>query len=290
MTQLRLLDEEWAVTEAEKREHESKKAGEAYKEFTEKFKPKKTTDDCYTPPEVYEVVKEYALIMFPEWREREIVRPFYPGGDYEKYPYPENCVVIDNPPFSILAKILRYYHGRGIQFFLFAPSLTLLSSGFKDFTYIIPNANITYENGARVRTAFITNGPSDIQLMTAPELARDISEAQKAVKKEAKPKAIVTFDCHITSAALIQKLYAPGLVFAVKKDECMMCKKTGEPIHQIFGGGILMSTRAAERYAEAIKRAEALKSIGPSYAKAAIPLSLAEKWLAEQLDEKCHDK
>lgn len=26
--------------------------GETYEEFTAKFEPKKTTDDCYTPPEV----------------------------------------------------------------------------------------------------------------------------------------------------------------------------------------------------------------------------------------------
>ena len=26
----------------------------------EKFKPKKTTDDCYTPPEIYEVIKDWA--------------------------------------------------------------------------------------------------------------------------------------------------------------------------------------------------------------------------------------
>lgn len=284
MTQLSLLGEEWTVTEMEKREHESKKADEAYNEFTEKFKPKKTTDDCYTPSEVYEVVKEYALNMFPEWREREIVRPFYPGGDFVNYPYPENCVVIDNPPFSILAKILRYYRERGIQFFLFAPALTLLSSANKDFTYIIPNANITYENGASVRTAFVTNGQSDIQLMTAPELMQAISEAQKKVKKEAKPKVAVTFDFHITSAALVQKLCVPGLVFEVKKSECMMCKKTGEHNYQIFGGGILMSTKAAERYVEALKQAEALKP------KITVPLSLAEKWIAEQLDEKCHDE
>lgn len=51
-----------------------------YDGFVEKFKPKKTTDDV------------------------PIVRPFYPGGDYENYDYPEGCVVVDNPPFSIFAK------------------------------------------------------------------------------------------------------------------------------------------------------------------------------------------
>lgn len=30
-----------------------------YDGFVEKFKPKKTADDCYTPSEVYEVVKNY---------------------------------------------------------------------------------------------------------------------------------------------------------------------------------------------------------------------------------------
>lgn len=32
--------------------------GETYEEFTEKFKPKKMTADCYTPPEIYEVIKQ----------------------------------------------------------------------------------------------------------------------------------------------------------------------------------------------------------------------------------------
>ena len=32
---------------------------EDYDGFVEKFKPKKTTDDCYTPPEVYEVVASW---------------------------------------------------------------------------------------------------------------------------------------------------------------------------------------------------------------------------------------
>lgn len=50
-----------------------------YKEYVEKFKPKKTTDDCYTPANVYEavlgwVVKEYGID--PE----KVVRPFWPGG------------------------------------------------------------------------------------------------------------------------------------------------------------------------------------------------------------------
>ena len=50
-----------------------------YEEFVEKFKPKKTTDDCYTPPAVYEAVKDWAVKEY-DIEGKEIVRPFYPGG------------------------------------------------------------------------------------------------------------------------------------------------------------------------------------------------------------------
>ena len=118
-----------------------------YEGFVEKFKPKKTTDDCYTPPEVYEVIKDWVCNRYginPE----TIVRPFYPGG---------GCLVLDNPPFSILAKIKRFYLEKGIKFFLFAPSLTLFSSPVlvKKICHIGVGADIVYENGAVVKTSFI---------------------------------------------------------------------------------------------------------------------------------------
>ena len=31
-----------------------------YDAFTEKFKPKKTTDDCYTPPLVNDAIRDWA--------------------------------------------------------------------------------------------------------------------------------------------------------------------------------------------------------------------------------------
>ena len=94
-----------------------------YEEFVEKFKPKKTTDDCYTPPTIYEIVKQWACNEYGI-DPAKVVRPFYPGGDYKAFPYPDGAVVIDNPPFSILASICTFYLEHGIPFFLFAPSLT----------------------------------------------------------------------------------------------------------------------------------------------------------------------
>lgn len=129
---------------------------EDYDGFVEKFKPKKTTDDCYTPPEVYDIVLSYVRNNC-DIEGREIVRPFYPGGDYENFDYPKGCVVIDNPPFSIFIKIIDFYIDRFIDFFLFAPHLTLFSAGNRDLTLVVCGAEIQYENGAIVKTSFATN-------------------------------------------------------------------------------------------------------------------------------------
>lgn len=36
-------------------------ASKTYEEFVNKFKPKKTTDDCYTPDVIYKIVKDWAI-------------------------------------------------------------------------------------------------------------------------------------------------------------------------------------------------------------------------------------
>ena len=58
---------------------------EDYQKFLDKFKPVYTTDDCFTPPEVYEAVRKWVLAHYEIPEDREIVRPFYPGGDYEHF-------------------------------------------------------------------------------------------------------------------------------------------------------------------------------------------------------------
>ena len=61
---------------------QTKELFEDYDGFVEKFKPKKTTDDCYTPPQVYRAVLDWAAAEYG-LAGREIVRPFFPGGDYD---------------------------------------------------------------------------------------------------------------------------------------------------------------------------------------------------------------
>ena len=155
-----------------------------YDGFVEKFKPKKTTDDCYTPPEVYDVVLKHVRETYHIADDVPIVRPFYPGGDYEHHDYPEGCVVVDNPPFSIFAKILDFYQARGIRFFLFAPHLTGLGtiSRRRGITFVPLDCNITYTNGAVVSTAFTTNMTPELAVVTAPRLLESLRNLFKKKK------------------------------------------------------------------------------------------------------------
>lgn len=134
---------------------EAGEESEEYQAFVDKFKPKKTTDDCYTPAPVYEAVKTWAIDKYG-LTDRPIVRPFYPGGDYQKMTYPDGAVVIDNPPFSIESEIVDFYHAHNIDFFLFVSSLTGFSllNGRDWLKSVIAHASVTYENGAVVTTSF----------------------------------------------------------------------------------------------------------------------------------------
>lgn len=163
-----------------------------YGEFTDKFKPKLTTDDCYTPVEVYEAVLGW-LREKVDIEGCNIVRPFCPGGDYEAYDYKEDDVVVDNPPFSILARILRFYQNSGIRFFLFGPQLTLFASSSLSLTYIPCGYQIVYANGAKVNTGFISNLFGDVFAMSAPDLRKRIR------KRRRRRKAMVRCPCRATS-------------------------------------------------------------------------------------------
>lgn len=148
-----------------------------YDAFTAKFKRKKTTDDCYTPPAVYDAVLRYVDEYIMPLHGLEVLRPFRPGGDYLAEKYGENTVVIDNPPFSIYTRIIRNYCEIGVRFFLFAPALTMFVPGVP-LQYVITRLNVVYENGAKVRTGFVTNMLGGTKIRLAGVLAASIKAAQ----------------------------------------------------------------------------------------------------------------
>ena len=220
-----------------------------YKEFVEKFKPKKTTDDCYTPPNIYEAVvgwceKEYNIDR------TKIVRPFYPGGDYERYSYKEDSIVIDNPPFSILSKIMRFYNEKGIKYFLFAPTLTLFSSSSSSCTAIGTGVRVTYENGAKVNTSFVTNMNGDIRFRSCPELYRLIKEADDAnLKERHKELPEYEYPDNVITSTQLAYLSKYGMEFSVNMNETYKISALeSQKRHKktIFGSGYLVSEAAAQ--------------------------------------------
>ena len=153
-----------------------KEAPGYYEAWANKFKPKKTTDDCLTPEPVYQAVLDWARREYDIPETTQIVRPFWPGGDYQAEDYSGDCVVIDNPPFSILSEICRWYQERGVRFFLFAPSTQLFSTASGALHYVVCDKSVTYANGARVNTSFVTNLGDD-KIRWSPELRKVIAEA-----------------------------------------------------------------------------------------------------------------
>lgn len=206
-----------------------------YEKFITKFKAAKTTDDCYTPQPIYEAVVDYVFRKGNLPEDTEIVRPFRPNGDYTTEEYPEGCVVIDNPPFSILSKIVRFYIARGIKFFLFAPALTLFSSA-SYCTKIVCGVTVTYANKAKVATSFLTNIFGDNAIICDNELYNTIKEIDQRLQKESteKLKKIIYPD-NVVSAALLQKV-AKRLTLVIPASEMKPIKSAGGT--SIFGGGI----------------------------------------------------
>ena len=204
--------------------------GETYEEFVAKFKKNapKTTDDCYTPQPVYEVAKEYALKLAGLTEETcTPVRPFYPGGDYRNYDYPADAYVIDNPPFSILSEIRQFYMERGIKYFLFAPHKNAFNNmkTCKD-TRITIDVTITYDNGAKVATGFVTNvTDADILIMTAPELRTELRRTIARTQGN-KYNALKVRNEYPRNLFPFQKMNAVMYAdFHIKRSECVINDK-----------------------------------------------------------------
>ncbi len=194
---------------------------ETYEEFVEKFQPKKTTDDCMTPPAVYDIIADWVTARYGVARS-DMVRPFWPGADFEAFEY-NGRVVVDNPPFSIEGKILKYYNEHGIKYFLFAPMLTCFGHLDKCEAVLIKPA-IVYDNGATVRTAFLTNLPTDYKVEYSDYLSEALKPPTKAMPKTQKPD-----NWWIASECISQKR-------SIQKSE-YLGKRTKTPEgKQIYGG------------------------------------------------------
>ena len=215
------------------------KGSDEYLNFLKKFELKKTTDDCYTPPAVYDTLADYVSGRWGIPR-KNFVRPFFPGGDFENFNYHAGSVVVDNPPFSILSKIIRFYIKHGVRFFLFAPTLMLFNYGFDGITHIIINAKVVYDNGALVNTSFITNLPCENAIEVLPGLKCEIEQAQKIERKRMRK---LDFPQFVINSARLGKYASKGIEMKFRRDDVLFTKHFGGV--SIFGGGAMLSPQGA---------------------------------------------
>ena len=250
--------------ERKKREFEERmRAGEIdegdeeYQAFLEKFVPKKTTDDCYTPELVYDAVAKWVADEY-HVAPRHFVRPFYPGGDYQAFDYLPDAIVVDNPPFSILSEIIKFYVEKGIRFFLFAPTLTLFSSSSSLVTALPVAATVTYENKANVNTSFVTNleDPS-IRLRSVPSLYRVVKEANdRNLEEQRRELPKYAYPDNVVTSTFVARLSRYGIDFSVSRAESVGIDALDAQKEQgraIYGKGYLVSERAAAERAAAIR-------------------------------------
>ena len=291
-------DEEIRRKKAEFRQRmeagENLEEDEEYLEFLEKFKQKKTTDDCYTPTLIYEAVAKWVENEYHVNR-KDFVRPFYPGGDYKAEKYPKGCIVVDNPPFSILAEIVNFYHENGIPFFLFAPSLTLFSSSSSSSccTALCVGVTITYENGAGIATSFLSNlEDRSIRFKSAPTLYKAVEDANdENIKQLRKELPKYSYPDNVVTSAFVARLAKYGVDFAVSvKQSCAISsldsqKESGKAI---YGKGYLISEKAAAEKAAA-EKAAAEKAAAEKAAATRWQLSDREKAIIAKLSSNGND-
>lgn len=171
-------------------------------------------------------------------------------------------MVIDNPPFSIYAKVVRFYLSRGIHFLLFAPGLTQLVAG-ADVCYLCTFNNVTYQNGALVRTCFTTNLVPDTRLWTCPELRRRVQQAaddyyNRVIRnlygcKKNGAKKKYAYPDHLITAATVGKIAVRGVELRIPAHECTYIRRAGDV--ELFGSGLLLSLKAADERAAAERAA-----------------------------------
>lgn len=128
-------------------------------------------------------------------------------------------------------------------------------------SYIICDTHIEYHNGEIVKTNFITNlSGGGIAAETKPDLDRAIETAVNADKADSRenklPKYI--YPNNVITAAHMQKLAGHGVKLKIRHDECTFVRRLDAQTHlgkNIFGGGLLLSERAAAEHAAAERAA-----------------------------------
>ena len=116
---------------------------------------------------------------------------------------------------------------------------------------------ITYENGANVNTSFITNMEGDAAAISDPELYKVVDEANKAANPSRNlPKYKLTD--YVVTSLMLSKYSKYGEKLVIKRKDCEFIRALDSQKEQnkiIYGGGLLLSEKAAAEKAAAEKAA-----------------------------------
>lgn len=251
------LDEQERLFKERMARGEISEEDEEYQEFLEKFEAKKTTDDCYTPDNIYDVVKKWCIERYG-LKGKKIIRPFYPGGDYQKEDYSGDCVVLDNPPFSIISEICEWYTERNIPFFMFAPALTLLGIARGTMNYVACCVSVTYANGANVSTSFVTN-LGNKKIVASSELRELIEEANKEnLRKMHKELPKYSYPDEVLTATMLGYMAAHGTSIEIEAKDVYFIRSLDsqkESGKGLFGSGFLLSEKSTKKKSVAYQAA-----------------------------------
>ena len=229
-------------------------SSEEYDAFLDKFQPKLTTDDCYTPANVYAAVLAWAVDRYG-LQGAEVLRPFFPGGDYQTAVYPDGCVVIDNPPFSILSEICAWYDEHQVRYFLFCPGMTTFSINAGRCNYLPCGNSIMFDNGADISISFLTNmGEYKIEL--TPDLYAAVAAADTINRQAARAELPVYSYPDCVASVAINKLAKYGQTLRIRAEDAVFVRALDAQKDQgkaIYGGGFLLSASAAAEKAAALR-------------------------------------
>ena len=279
------IENEW-FEKRERNDTSHQEGNDEYNEFIDKFELPKTTDDCYTPDAVYEAVADWVAKEYGVSR-KNFVRPFYPGGDYQAEKYKKTDIVVDNPPFSILSEIVKFYAEKGVKYFLFAPATTLFSSSSSSFSCALGvGADIVYENKANVSTSFLTNLEPEYRFRTAPTLYSAVKEAVDKIRQEtSKELPKLSYPDEVITSTKLSYFSKYGVNFRVRREESEHIRTLDaqkESKQAIFGSGYLISEKAAAEKAAA-EKAAAEKAAAEKAAATKFELSDREKEIVKNL-------
>lgn len=250
-----------------------------------------TADECYTPPAVYDAVLDYTVERY-NLRGKHVVRPFLPGGDFKKYVYGKNDVVIDNPPFSITTKIVKWYIANNIPFFLFINGLygVSLSRGLHGkATVIVTNANVSFYNKGiekRIKLGFVTNmEPNNIVIRGDATLTNKLNGLvnKKSFKRFRYPDNFLK-NSDILSALqrnVELKLTTDNCLFEDNLDYHKAQTRDKAQRLSVFGGGYLVNDQLYAEFKESLKQ-----DLPRTYC---VTLSTREQKIIEDLNKKTGD-